>query len=389
MIGMLALSQVLPDTLVAFRTILGYASMLICALLLFRDKWPRTLLAVSILWVIQFLSEILLLVVFPSVAQEPRGLDALPYDLHMMVSICLAAFIALMLWLASMMFNRKTNMLGEREWLLFVLFPTSQVAMFTVWVQAAAQPANMTRTVLLLVFILVSIASDIALYYAIRGMSQRAELKAKTDLLTEQIEFQNEHYAALTEQFESIRRMRHDIANHMYTVQILLDNGQMRQAQDYVAELIPQHTFHASLGRCENPIVDAFLFGRVQRAEKKGIAVHAMIVMPAETGVANTDLIGALGNLLDNAEEACLTVTSEPYMDIDVCAERNALVIRVENALPQEPLHRRKIPYLDRGIGFHVLNGIAARYDGAFVTMEADGKFTAKLTLCCNGMESC
>ena len=69
---------------------------------------------------------------------------------------------------------------------------------------------------------LVCIAADAFLYLAVRGMAQRSALKAKNDLLSAQIDRQKEHYAALTAQYANIRRMRHDIAKHLDTMQALL-----------------------------------------------------------------------------------------------------------------------------------------------------------------------
>ena len=73
---------------------------------------------------------------------------------------------------------------------------------------------------------LVCIAADAFLYLAVRGMAQRSALKAKNDLLSAQIDRQKEHYAALTAQYANIRRMRHDIAKHLDTMQALLQSGQ-------------------------------------------------------------------------------------------------------------------------------------------------------------------
>lgn len=107
---------------------------------------------------------------------------------------------------------------------------------------------------------LVCIAADAFLYLAVRGMAQRSALKAKNDLLSAQIDRQKEHYAALTAQYANIRRMRHDIAKHLDTMQALLQSGQYQAAAAYSNEVSAQAQVQAHLGICENPIVDAYLF---------------------------------------------------------------------------------------------------------------------------------
>ena len=77
-------------------------------------------------------------------------------------------------------------------------------------------------------------------------MSQRAELKLSNEMLSEQIESEKTHYAALVDQYETARSLRHDIANHMYTIQALLSSGDTEQAAKYAAEIIPRHTFSST-----------------------------------------------------------------------------------------------------------------------------------------------
>ena len=72
---------------------------------------------------------------------------------------------------------------------------------------------------MLLLALAICTAADALLFTAIRGMAQRSELKARNDLLARQIDRQNEHYAALTAQYENLRRIRHDISSHLYTMQ--------------------------------------------------------------------------------------------------------------------------------------------------------------------------
>ena len=123
---------------------------------------------------------------------------------------------------------------------------------------------------------LVCIAADAFLYLAVRGMAQRSALKAKNDLLSAQID----HYAALTAQYANIRRMRHDIAKHLDTMQALLQSGQYQAAAAYSNEVSAQAQVQAHLGICENPIVDAYLFSRSQELERQGFRVQLRVLLP-------------------------------------------------------------------------------------------------------------
>ena len=141
---------------------------------------------------------------------------------------------------------------------------------------------------------LVCIAADAFLYLAVRGMAQRSALKAKNDLLSAQIDRQKEHYAALTAQYANIRRMRHDIAKHLDTMQALLQSGQYQAAAAYSNEVSAQAQVQAHLGICENPIVDAYLFPRSQELERQGFRVQLRVLLPEATGISDPTSLSPL-----------------------------------------------------------------------------------------------
>ncbi|MFR6424828.1 MAG: sensor histidine kinase [Oscillospiraceae bacterium] len=99
--------------------------------------------------------------------------------------------------------------------------------------------------------------------------------------------------------------MRHDIAHHLNTIHALLQAGNLQAASEYSEQLLPVQTYISRLGKCKNPVVDAFLYSRMQDAQARGVPVRADVSLPVELPVSNTDLIVAFGNLLDNALEAC------------------------------------------------------------------------------------
>lgn len=119
------------------------------------------------------------------------------------------------------------------------------------------------------------------------------------------IDLQLSHYTALTSQYEANRRIRHDILHHVNTIRYLLANGQQQEATEYVGQLLAENQRSSQLGQYDNPVIDAFLYGRVQEAKAQGITVGTHIILPVELPVSNTDLVIVFGNLMDNAVEAC------------------------------------------------------------------------------------
>lgn len=211
---------------------------------------------------------------------------------------------AFFLWMFTLLMNRYKYRLSGREWTLYLLFPVSQCLLLYGWMMLCRLDFSANRMWILLAGLVTCVAADAALFTAVRGMAQRVELQAENDLLAQQIDHQKEHYAAITAQYENIRRIRHDIANHLYTMDLLLKEGQYAKAQDYFAEVSQVSRYKSDLGSCENPVVDAFLYARAEDLKAQGFDVEFQVAVPAECGIRNADMVVAFGNLLDNAAEA-------------------------------------------------------------------------------------
>jgi sensor histidine kinase regulating citrate/malate metabolism len=164
-------------------------------------------------------------------------------------------------------------------------------------------------------------------------------------------------------------------------MRILLENGRTDEAAAYLAELNPGAGYVSALGRCRNPVADAFLYTRIRDLRAQGAEVDADVELPYEMSISNADLVSAFGNLLDNAAEA---IRGAEKKHITVCAfiKNGYLVIKTENPSPAAADDRkRRIPELERGVGFHILSALAEKYDGDFSAAADGGMFRASLSL--------
>lgn len=313
--------------------------------------------------------------------QLRQGLTFQPIPVQLAVYAIFLSTDGLLMFLFTLLMNRYQNRLSGREWALYLAFPASQYLLIYGWVIFLRTDFILRRVLMLLLALAICTAADALLFTAIRGMAQRSELKARNDLLARQIDRQNEHYAALTAQYENLRRIRHDISSHLYTMQLLLQEGQYDEAAAYSAEVTEACRFRSDLGACENPVVDAFLFSRTEELRAQGYTLQLQVCIPAETGIRNADMVVAFGNLLDNAAEACRDA-GEKRLSLSARMDRGFLCIEVRNPAPAAPArHSRRIPELERGIGSHILRALAETYEGSYALTPSGGECTASLLL--------
>lgn len=366
----------------ALRLLLYPTGALAMAFLLFRGKPGRKLLAVAA----ELAGSLLMELMF----------SPLMIDLHMDDDISIWAdpraliygvtflpMLGLGLMLISLIFMRSKNNLSGRQLLVFSAFPITQMVCEASFLTLVFTPPRYEYIPMILIMSVLFLVSDVLLYRTMVHTEQRVQLEVENELLESQLDAQLAHYGDLTAQYEQIRTMRHDISHHYHTISALLQAGNLKEATEYSAQLLPLQTYSPRLGSCRNPVVDAFLYTRTQEAELRGVPVRADVSLPVELPVSNTDLIVAFGNLLDNALEASAgipdaQITLRAHMDKGYLVIQESNPVRARQPQGKKP---RRIPELERGVGFRVLGGLAEKYGGSFRHTGEDGVYTVTLSL--------
>lgn len=364
------------------RTLMFPLCSLAMAFLLFRGRAGRKMLAVATELAVSLLMELmftpLMIDLQPSdklsVWADPRAL---------IYGVTFLPVLALGLGLLSLLFTRSKNNLSGKQLLIFSAFPITQMFCEASLVTLMFSPPHFEYIPMQLIVSVLFLVSDILLYRTMVHTEQCVQLEVENQLLEKQLDAQLAHYSDLTGQYEQIRTMRHDISHHLNTINALLQAGNLKAASEYSEQLLPMQTYISRLGKCKNPVVDAFLYSRMQDAEAKGVPVQADVSLPVELPVSNTDLIVAFGNMLDNALEACEGVPGT-QIRLQAYLAKGYLVIHERNPVRGEPAAAkpRRIPELERGVGFRVLSGLAQKYDGSFRhELEPGGDYAVTLML--------
>ena len=375
-------ATLLLTTVGQLRALMFPVCSLAMAFLLFRGTPGRKLLAVAAELAGSLLMELMFTPLMIdlqsnddiSVWADPRAL---------IYGVTFLPVLGLGLMLISFIFTRSKNNLSGRQLLVFSAFPITQMVCEASLVTLMFTPPRYEYIPMQLIVSVLFLVSDILLYRTMVRTEQRVQLEVENQLLEKQLDAQLAHYSDLTAQYEQIRAMRHDISHHLNTINALLQEGNLKAATEYSEQLLPMQTYISRLGKCQNPVVDAFLYSRVQDAQTRGVPVRADVSLPMELPVSNTDLIVAFGNLLDNALEACsgipdAQITLRAHMDKGYLVIQESNPVRARQPQGKKP---RRIPELERGVGFRVLSGLAAKYDGSFRHTCENDTYTVTLLL--------
>ncbi len=176
--------------------------------------------------------------------------------------------------------------------------------------------------------------------------------------------------------YGSIRKMRHEMKNHMANIKGLAEVGQYGEIEDYVQkmdETMQELEYKYVTG---NAVTDVIINDKCRRAEKAGIQFEADFWYGGEIPVFDLGII--LNNLLDNAIEACEKLESgKGFIRITLKRKKQFLLLEVENSFDGDiPIRKGSsfpattkqsvLPDIvtEHGIGLENVRDVAGRYFG-------------------------
>ncbi len=237
----------------------------------------------------------------------------------------------------------------------------------------------------LLVFLLALLLFCYAMFYLMaRSLGENMRLQSENNLL----QFEATQYDSLKNSIDETRRIRHDLRQHMAAVQGCVDRGDLSGLSDYIAkyrESFPGY-LDESLSYCENYAVNSVLRFYAGKARKKLVDFNVSVQMSEHIPVPEPELCVLLGNLLENALNACTGQEGKPFIRVNILQNgASMLTVTVDNPCPLPPAwegqrlisRRRDAP----GIGTESVRAIARRCHGDARFQWKDGMFYASVLL--------
>lgn len=203
-----------------------------------------------------------------------------------------------------------------------------------------------------------------------------------------QKELVEKHFEEVENMYRQTRGWRHDLKNHIQTMKAHAAMGEYDRLNEYMDELDTDLNEVDQIIKTGNVKIDAVLNSKLSLARAKQIDVEAKAVVPRELAVSEVDLSVILGNLMDNAMEACLKIDEKErrflrvYMDVF----KGQLYIYVMNSVKDAPKRMGKI-YLttkdsrNHGFGLLRMDKVVDKYHGYLDRQHEEGVFATEVML--------
>lgn len=186
--------------------------------------------------------------------------------------------------------------------------------------------------------------------------------------------------------YNTMRGWRHDYHNHMQTLKAYLAMNQIEEIHKYLDHLEEDLDSIDIAIRTGNTSVNAILSSKISIAQKNSISVNYKATVPPELKISDVHLCAIIGNLLDNAIEACEKVTLDKrFIRVYIGQFKQQLYISVTNST--EATRRKKLSELitskkgEHGLGLRRVDKIVAQYDGYVNRKNEPGVFATEIML--------
>ncbi len=200
---------------------------------------------------------------------------------------------------------------------------------------------------------------------------------------------QAEYLRNVEQQYQRTRELWHDLKNHIRVLEILAEEKRFEELTDYLDSFRKDVERRMIPARTGCAPVDALLGDKLYQAGKQDTEMKLELCGLSQTGLAAVDLCVILGNLLDNALEACSGISGEKRIVLRMRREEEFCYITVVNTA-EEPVRAGegylsakgdRINGVGHGLGLRSAERTAHRYGGLLVTDYSQGEFKAVVRL--------
>ncbi len=201
-------------------------------------------------------------------------------------------------------------------------------------------------------------------------------------------EYQNELISKHCNEVENIyRQMRgwkHDYHSHIQAIKAYIALGQIEELSGYCDRLEQDLQSVDTVLKTGHIMLDAVLNSKLSLARHKNIEVHIKAIVPKALKITDVDLCVLMGNLLDNAMEACENRQPDsalefdhPFIRVYIGMKGNHLYICVTNTV----LNNKKKTGPFHGFGLIRVDKICSKYGGYCNRNKEPGAFTTEILL--------
>ena len=274
-----------------------------------------------------------------------------------------------------------------KTWYIFWVFPTAFFLLNRLIRPRYYETLYTNRVMKFYPILILALLTFLLLFYFMFYL-MASEMNQNTRLLRENelLQLQSAQYRNLQRSIDETRIARHDLRQHLTVLSGYAANKDLDAISDYLASFRKHMMPEWLPAYCENQAVNAILGYYAQIAEKAGTALEIQAQMEKKIPVPEPEFCVLLGNLLENAVDACRENKESGAIKVHIRQTGTSLIaITVDNPCRKPPVLEGKrflsTKHSGPGIGTQSIRLIAERHHGDARFEWKNGMFYASVIL--------
>ena len=215
---------------------------------------------------------------------------------------------------------------------------------------------------------LISIVAILVVIVMFQNWKEMQEEQRGQELVLNQISDMKKHIGEVEKLYRDIRSMRHDMGNHIQTLEHLVAHNNMDDATEYLEHLKNEWDEVSPEIKTGSPVIDVILMEKLREAKERQIRFLSDFHYPHNTKLNAFDLSVIMNNALNNCME---NVSGDnPYISISSFRKNSIFMITIKNSfggqlnfgdsdLPETTKSGR-----EHGMGLNNIRRVARMYMG-------------------------
>lgn len=285
--------------------------------------------------------------------------------------------------IVSQLSKRKMEVLKGKLNIVLCLIPLFSLVIMYTLLSCAGVNINMKVKILIILSLLILVISNVFAFHLFDFISRKTyqefELKYRSVLLENEKEY---YQKILLNEYISNKTM-HDLKNELFAIRTMLVAAP-QSAYEKINEICEVVSQNKVIKVSDYDSINSLVTSKMNLAKNKGIQVEVNSFISKIDVIDQIDLCMILGNLFDNAIEACEAVVRAKKIELELKSVGGTLVIVMKNSTINKEVKKgitSKNDKINHGFGLSNIEEILKAYNGFMNYEIIDANFIIRIVI--------
>lgn len=280
----------------------------------------------------------------------------------------------------------------DKKIIIVIGFFNIAIIFMTISIYKFIEVETMLESFYLIGIALSAVLLNLIIYKTIKKMMYQGQQEIVWRIKEEEFHKKDFYIKSMNDILETIRSQRHDLGNYLSTLYGLIQLKDFEDAEAYITKINQRVSNMNIIIETGHPVITALISMKKNKAFDDGIDMTFDIDLPEELPFDFVDLSIIIGNLLDNAIEACLLIEKgfERKVKLSMIVKDNCLRIESSNIKSQSiKIEIKKITerfttkadQQNHGFGLGNVEFIVKQYKGTMNVEDLGTEFRVNIDL--------